>query len=55
MNRRAFMMGAAAGGAGLLAAPAVRAMTSRSRSGSNFAPFSTSGITAVLKAEASSV
>ena len=36
-------------------ARAVRAMTSRSRSGSNFAPFSTSGITAVLKAEASSV
>ena len=34
---------------------AVRAITSRSRCGSNLAPFSTSGITAVLKAEASSV
>ena len=36
-------------------ARAVRAITSRSRCGSKFAFFSTSGITAVLKSEASSV
>jgi hypothetical protein len=36
-------------------ARAVRGITSRSFSGSNLALFSTSGITAVLKAEASSV